>query len=267
VQIFNGKEHAQILENKIVEHLKSNPAKGILAIIQIGNNPSSSKYVQIKKTFCRKVGVPVSSYQIDEDLDDESIFSEVIKIFKDRNISGGIVQIPLPRKSLNKVLKFIPVSKDVDLISEEGTNEFYNGDLGRVSPVIRAIKYFLEVNKISLRGLRVTIIGDGELVGRPVAFFLSRNGAKVDVLANYDGERKINCQLLVLSAGVPNLVKGESICEKANVIDFGSSIVEGKYVGDLDLHSDVHKFGILSPSPGGLGPLVVRFLVMNHLGI
>lgn len=267
MQIFNGKEHAQILENKIVEHLKSNPAKGILAIIQIGNNPSSSKYVQIKKAFCQKVGVPVGTYRIDEDLDDESIFSEVIKIFKARNLSGGIVQIPLPRKSLSKVLKFVPANKDVDLISEEGTNKFYNGDFSKVSPVIRAVKYFLEVNKISLRGLRVTVIGEGELVGRPVSFFLSRNGAKVDVLANYNRECKINCQLLVLSAGLPNLVKGENIQEKTNVIDFGSSVVEGKYIGDLDLHSDIHQLGILSPSPGGIGPLVVRFLVMNHLGL
>lgn len=153
------------------------------------------------------------------------------------------------------------------LFQRKELKRFYKGDFTRFSPIVRAFQYFINENKIGLNGLSATVIGDGDLVGKPIAYFLARNRAKVTVLSNYDWECKIFCQLLVLSTGVSNLVKGENIEVRCSVVDFGSSVVDSKCVGDLDMNSKLDHLSVVSPSPGGMGPLVVRFLLMNFLGI
>lgn len=267
MQIFDGKKHAEVLEKRIVSALSKNPISGSLAIIQIGKNTSSEKYIQIKKKLCDKLGIPIDIHYIDETLSDIEIQNRAGDIFNNKEVSGGIIQLPLPRKSLDVVLDLIPLEKDVDVISKEGTKMFYFGDFKRLSPIARAAKYFMEENKIFATGLKVCVIGEGNLVGKPVTYFMKKMGAEVAVLSNYDGKCKISCQLLVLTAGIPKLVKGENISNNCNVIDFGSSIIDGKCVGDLDFNSKLSHLGIISKSPGGVGPLVVRFLLMNLLGI
>jgi methylenetetrahydrofolate dehydrogenase (NADP+)/methenyltetrahydrofolate cyclohydrolase len=94
-----------------------------------------------------------------------------------------------------------------------------------------------------------------------------QQGAKVQFILDYKAKKPLNCHLLVLSAGSPELVKGEYISEKCSVVDFGSSVINNKTIGDLDLKSAIGHLGVVSPSPGGMGPLVTRFLIMNFLGI
>ena len=114
-----------------------------------------------------------------------------------------------------------------------------------------------------MKSLKSVVVGNGELVGKPISFFLNKNGADVNVLTDYDGAGKLNCRLLVLCAGSPLLVKGDNISVGCDVVDFGSSVVEGKCVGDLDMNSNLEHLGCISKSPGGMGPLVVRYLLLN----
>lgn len=267
MQIFDGKEYAKVLEKRIVDRLMDRPIDGVLSIVQIGKNASSEKYIQIKKKLCEKLGIPIDTHYMDDGLSDPEIYKRVGDIFNDDEVLGGIIQLPLPRKSLSNVLRLIPLEKDIDVISEEGSKKFYSGDFKKLSPIVRAVKFFIDENKTPTAGLKVCVIGDGELVGKPIIHYLKQLEAEVRVLSNYNGECKVSCQLLVLTAGIPKLVRGENISNGCNVVDFGSSVVEGKCVGDLDLNSKLDHLNIVSPSPGGVGPLVVRFLLMNLLGI
>lgn len=206
---------------------------------------------------------------------------------------GVIVQIPLPRPGLQNVLNIIPVSKDVDLLSNKSQKKFYSGDFTRLSPVVRAFEYFLISNHLDVKSKKCDIIGNGFLVGRLISAFLLQRGAKVRILdkaanerrinyehvSNFNFEKpnivkepyskgkKLNSQFVVLSAGVPNLVDGSDISEGANVLDFGSNLLNGRYVGDLDMNSKLDHLSIISPSPGGMGPPVLGFLIVNLLGI
>ncbi|MFZ2664357.1 MAG: tetrahydrofolate dehydrogenase/cyclohydrolase catalytic domain-containing protein [Patescibacteria group bacterium] len=267
MHLFNGKKEADILDKKIEEHVNNNLADKKLAIIQVGDNLSSNKFIEIKKKLCDRFGISVSTSYIKDNLPDEIIFNLVKEILDDNNVSGSIIQLPLPRKNLDKLLDLIPFEKDIDVISTEGKRNFYEGKFGVLPPVVRSLNYFININKINLNNLNVTIVGNGDLVGKPVAYYLSKQKANVSVLSNYDGKCKISCQLLILCAGIPNLVKGENIENGCSVVDFGSSVVSNKCVGDLDINSKLDHLNFISKSPGGVGPLVVRYLIMNFLGI
>lgn len=266
MRIFDGNYHAQLLDEKIKRFLETHKVSKKLAIIQVGDNLASTKYVNLKKRYCTMLGVPVEVCNINSDNKDDIIVNKVRDVFEDETIGGGIIQLPLPRKSLGDLLNIIPIEKDIDTISNIGITQFYAGDFSRLSPVVRATMYYLNICDIP-KGITATIIGEGDLVGKPLAFYLTKMGNNVQIIPNYATGMHINCQLLVLSAGVPNLVQGQDILPGVAVIDFGSSVVNGKTTGDLDLNSNLNHLSWVSPSPGGMGPLVIRFLVMNFLGI
>lgn len=267
MHFFDGKYHASLLDAKIENFLKNNSVEKTLAIIMVGQDPSSKKYVELKKKYCEKRNIPVKVYEIESILSDEEIRNKVSDIFEDGRVGGGIIQMPLPRKSLNNLVDLIPVNKDVDLLSSQSLKKFYNGDFNKLSPVVRAFDYFIKNEDISLEGCHAAIVGDGSLVGKPVEMYLKNKGCDVTLISNYQTGSALDYQLIVLGAGVPALVNGSDICGGSSVVDFGSSVINGTTVGDLDLKSGLVHLNSVSPSPGGMGPLVIRFLIMNFLGI
>ena len=260
MKIFDGKFHAEILENRIAEHLSGNPCVKTLLIVQIGENLSSDKYIGLKTRFCEKHGIPCEVMRLSGALSDAEIRARVGEAFAREDVGGGIIQLPLPRPSLAGVLSLIPSQKDVDCISGRPPAD-------TLSPVVRAFDYFTSVSKTHLSRNRVYIIGRGAVVGTPIQKFAEKSGAIVITTEDYKAGQKVSADFVVLSAGVPRLVKGEDISVGAHVADFGSTVVDGKITGDLDLGSELNHLGLISPSPGGAGPLVVRFLIMNFLGM
>lgn len=269
MNIFNGRDKATILDATILEHLSGDSVAGELAIILIGDNEASDKYISIKKKYCDSKGIKCGIYRIDERLKDEDIFKKVFGVLSNPSTAGGIIQLPLPRPSLDPCLRLIPAEKDIDAISPFSMEAFYSGRPHKVLPVIRALDLFLtETGKNpAATDLKAVVIGEGYLVGKPAAQYLKSKNYQVTVLNDYQTGQKIDADLLILSAGIPDLVKGEDISKGCDVVDFGSSIKDGKTTGDLDRNSSLEHLGLVSMSPGGVGPLVVRYLIMNFLGI
>ena len=269
MQLFDGVKSAQELDKKIALYLtKQKPNSiGTLGIIQVGNDCASSKYTELKINYCKKFGIPVEYFRIDKDLADSKIGKKIEDTVTRGYISGVILQLPLPRKSLYKFIQKIPLKKDVDCLLSTNYKTMHDKSESRYSPIIRACEYFMYSNNIKHGGLKTVIVGGGILVGSPIKNYLISNDSSVKIVNNYKIGRKINAQLVILSTGIPNLVKGEDLRKGCNVIDFGSSILNGKTCGDLDMNSQTQHLGAISPSPGGMGPLVIRFLIMNHLGI
>ena len=271
MQLFNGRKHAQLLEERIKTYIKEHQERvsklGKLAIVQVGDDPASSVYVRLKKKFCEKLKIPVEVFNIPDSFSDREIISQIREIFASKDIGGGIVQLPLPRESLEPVLGLIPVEKDVDLLSPESKRRFYSGEFYRLPPTVRAFDYFITANDLELPSLSIGVLGYGELVGKPISHYATLSGASVEVIGHYENQKRLNYQLVVSSAGVPNLVNPRDLEEGSCFIDFGSSRKGGKTVGDLNMSKDYTHLEVISPSPGGMGPLVVRFLIMNFLGI
>ncbi len=265
MNIFDGKKHSEKLEKSIEDYIQTLAEVPTLSIISFGYNESSEKYILLKERLCHKLGIPVELHSFDTH--NANAIKEVEHILHRPEIGGAIVQLPVPKGMFDNVLDLIPLNKDIDLLSSSAQLNFYAGDFTRKMPVLRAVEYFIKSNNLSLLDLEVSIVGEGFLVGRPLAHYLNTMGAKVNVVSSYSRGQKLAGQLIVLSVGSARLVDGADIPHGAAVIDFGSSVVEGKTVGDLDMESKIEHIGTLSPSPGGMGPLVVRFLVMNHLGL
>jgi len=267
MELFDGKLEAKKLDLFISEKVRELSTLGKLAIIQIGTDEVSKKYVDLKLKVCVSLGITAEYIFIRESLADEEINNRIREILSRSEVTGAIIQLPLPRKSLKSVLNLLPADKDVDVLSSTNQFQYYSNELNFAPPVVRALKYFLDINDIEVHNKDVCIVGNGFLVGRPLEHFLTVSRAKVSVIANYVSGNALNYQLIILSAGIPKLVSGLDIAKNAVVIDFGSSILDGKVTGDLDIKSDLSHLSIVSPSPGGMGPLVVRFLILNHMKV
>jgi methylenetetrahydrofolate dehydrogenase (NADP+)/methenyltetrahydrofolate cyclohydrolase len=214
------------------------------------------------------LGIEVAVYKFStKELKSLEILVKGSDIIYSPSVKSVVVQLPLPLQRLYSLLTKIPYEKDADVLSEGTKRKFYSGDFSRVPPVVRSCEYFLDSNDIEIDGKNVFLIGFGELLGKPLGFYLENRGANITWTENYRTGDKIATDLIVCSTGRPNLVNGQDISAGCHVIDFGSSIVDGKTVGDLSLESELKHLGIVSPSPGGMGPLVVRFLLMNHVGM
>lgn len=284
MKIFDGLTHAKKLETQIKKAKK--PKDKTLLIAQIGDNASARKYITLKMKLCEKHKIPCEHLRISSDKEDSEIMETLGNKFKMEKYSGVIVQLPLPRQSLQTVLNKIPIEKDLDMLSNTKKNQFYTESVSFEPPILRAFKLFSVDTKIKTKGLRVVILGAGELVSKPISHYLAQQGAKVKVMDTpeklstnfsnvavekigrlYEPGHMIDCDLLVSTAGVPKLVVPSALMPGTHVVDFGSSVVASKTVGDLDLSLRHDHLGWVSPSPGGMGPLVVRYLVMNFLGI
>lgn len=270
MELFNGKEHALALDEKIIKrvsYLKEQGSLGVLAIILVGDSPASVKYTNVKKEYCASIGVECCIFALDSGLNDTEIVTKVRVICEDPGVSGVIVQLPLPRPSLEVLLDLIPEEKDIDVISKKGMVKYYAGDMSKLSPVIRTLALFTKEIEKFTSNKSALVIGDGSLVGMPAFKYLEHKKFNVTTNNQYVTGQKITQDLVVLAAGAPNLVNGEDLADGCNVIDYGSTIIDGKVVGDLNRKSKIDHLGLVSLTPGGVGPLVVRYLLMNFLGL
>lgn len=267
MQLFHGKEAALNIDEQIknrVRQFRSGKTSTLL-IVQIGEHEEASKYVKLKLSLAEKLGIKAEHVLIDSKLSDKKVFEQVKALFKDKKYSGGLIQLPLPRASLTPVLALIPVEKDIDLLSPESQKAFYKGDFTKLPPIIKALDYFITNNRVNLYGERAVVIGPGFLVGKPIAHYLKKRGSEVTLVTKYVRGEKYNCHLAVLSSGTPALVSGADFTKGCHVADFGSAVIAGRTVGDLDLKTPLSHLAMVSPSPGGMGPLTIRFLIMNFL--
>lgn len=264
---FDGKAEAQKLDTQIIAHINSEKPHKKLAIIVIGKKPESLKYAQLKHKLCNRLGVDSAIYNIPENLEDISIKEQVTDIVNSPEVSSVIIQMPLPRTSLNNLLEIIPIDKDVDLLSCKSRVAFEDKNSIFIPPTVKATSLVLSKTNTVIKGRRIFLIGNSFLVGQPLKVYFHNLGANVTVTDNYRRGDYIDAAVVVSSTGIPNLVDPSDICPNAVVIDFGSSILNGKLTGDIETSGGISHFKMFSPSPGGVGPLVVRYLIMNHLGI
>ncbi len=266
MRLFDGNKHAYILEQKIANYLELHPdavrGDNSLGVILIGTDEESKKYVTLKQKLCEQLGLQFQLKEISSDLPDDEILALAKAVFTDPNIKSVLVQLPLSRPNLYEVLSLLPEEKDVDMMSPGRREKYFSGNFGFLPPVARALEYFLKTERIEMNKRKAIVVGKGFLVGSVVERYLQGLGAHV---VSYDvddniAEQNLGADLIVLAADRANIIKGENILVGAHVVDFGSP-------GNLNMHSELGHLGILSPSPGGMGPLVVRFLVMNHLKI
>lgn len=268
VKIFNGNKEAENIDIKIQKYLETSKLDKDLSIILINPNSVSIKYVEIKKKIGDKLGIPIKIHAYDtSQLSNIEIITRCADIIYSESNKSVILQLPLPLPRFYSLLTKIPLEKDVDMLSEGFRRRFYKGNFEKLPPIVRSLKHFIDSSDIKLPNMRVLVAGHGELVGKPISYWLKENGSEVTVTEDYASVDKSQFETVILCTGVAGISKGEDLPDGCNVIDFGYSILDGKIVGDFQNNSKTDHLGVISMSPGGMGPLVVRYLFLNHLGL
>jgi methylenetetrahydrofolate dehydrogenase (NADP+)/methenyltetrahydrofolate cyclohydrolase len=240
-----------------------------LAVILIGDNPASEVYVRNKKIACEKVGIKSISMDLKNDVSEDEVLTLVNKLNNDPEVDGILVQSPLP-KQVNEDLVIDAISplKDVD-----GFHPTNIGLLAIKKPRLRSCTPYgvikmLKTLNINLAGMRATVVGASNNVGRPMALELLLENCTVTICNSktVDLQTKVGqAELVVVAAGIKNIVMGEWIKQGAIVIDIGINRVDGKLVGDVEFSVAKDKASYITPVPGGVGPMTVATLMENTL--
>lgn len=272
----DGKRLAQeILSDVRRERRKIKKPIRLVAVL-VGGDPGSIHFLRQKEKACRDVGVDFSLRRYPASISGSRLRREVRAVVKNPNTTGVIVQLPLPKKLGDPmaILSSIPWQKDVDVIGSEAFGAFVLGDQYILPPVVGAAKYILEKYRVKVRGKYVVVVGAGHLVGKPAAVWFMNQGATVTVLNEWTkdiAQYICRADILVSGVGKPGLIRANMVKRGAVVLDAGYAVkngkpfgrAQGKPSGDVDFKGVSKKAKLITPVPGGIGPMTVALLLSN----
>lgn len=265
--IIEGK----LISQKVLEELKKEiQQKNLnlrLAAVLVSNNPGIRKFVELKGKAAREAVIDYNIFEFPEKISEEALKNEVRKIVLDECNNGVLVELPLPEGiNAQNILNEISIGKDVDVLSQEAQGRFFLNESGIFPPAVEAVRTVLEFHNFKVKGKKAAVFGYGLLVGKPVAHWLSQNGADVSVIdENTKNPEKysLEADIIVSGVGKPELIGGNMVKNGAVAIDFGYENKDGRMVGDFKFDEVAPKASLITPVPGGMGPVVVVAVLKN----
>lgn len=267
MQIIDGRKIKEEILNKLKSEVETLPFPPIFCDILVGEDPVSSSYVRIKGKAAESVGIKFKTINFPSNTTTEQVIEEIENLNRVPHMCGIIVQLPLPPHiNTLAVLNSINPDLDVDCLGEYNNTNFYDnkGTLGY--PTALACIKLLESLSLDLKDKKIVVIGQGKLVGKPVAHLLKNRGFSVDVI-NSKTENTASlikeADVLISATGRGKFVTGEMVKTGVVIIDAGTSEENGSVVGDVDIESMEDKASFITPTPGGVGPVTVAILLEN----
>jgi methylenetetrahydrofolate dehydrogenase (NADP+) / methenyltetrahydrofolate cyclohydrolase len=271
MQILDGKKLSEKLLSGLEKQVSLRKKKPVLAMVFVGNDPASKVYVRNKKFACEKVGIISKEIILSENISENKLVLEIEKLNRDQNITGIIVQLPLPKKiDKYRVLEAINPKKDADCLNHRNFGRFLQvGEKKSVvipATAIGIIK-LLEEYKIPFSGRYAVVVGYSDIVGKPLTEMLLERGATVTVCHDKTkdiGKYTSQADVLAVATGVRGLIKGSMVKKGAVIVDAGIHRDKNKKIyGDVDFTSVSRKASYITPVPGGVGPMTVAMLLWN----
>lgn len=270
-QIIDGKLQAKKYREKIADFVEQRIKSGLkipcIASIMVGNDGGSKYYLENQRKLSEKLGVKFESIILNENSLESDIIDVIIKLNKDNNVNGIMLQLPLPKHINEKnITSIISESKDIDGLTYENTGKFYRGEKAFVSCTPRSIMELIKSTGIDISGKNAVIVGRSNIVGKPVAQLLLNENATVTICHSKTKNLKDMCReadILVAAVGNPGLITGEYIKEGAVVIDVGTTVVDGKLKGDVCFDEVIESAAFVTPVPGGVGAMTTTMLILN----
>ncbi len=272
--ILDGKAIAAELKAKVKQQVEALTAAGNrapgLVVVLVGENPASQVYVRNKRNSCEEVGFCSELVQLPAETTQEKLLGLIDELNAREDVDGILVQLPLPAHiDEETVTERILPTKDVD-----GFHPYNVGRLTLRMPLLRpctpkGVMTMLEKTGMDLVGKDAVIIGQSNIVGRPMALELLAERCTITICHSKTRdlhEKVAAADIVVAAVGIPNFVKGEWLKEGAVVIDVGINRLDsGKLCGDVDYESAREKASWITPVPGGVGPMTVATLLENTL--
>ncbi len=269
-KIISGKEIAHKNEEKLIEKVKELGQPISVVSILVGNDPPSVLYTGLKQKKATAVGITFTPITFTEDTSFDEVAEKIKELNSDSNIDGIMLQLPLPKSFLGEhthqeLTELIDPKKDIDGLTSE-----------RLVPpaAVAAVLSILESQYITVFDMPVVVMGNSDLVGKPMANELEKMGGHVTIIdskTENPEELTLEAALIVTAVGKPGILTGDMVHEGVVVIDIGTLVIEDqldgevqkKVVGDVDFESVLPKAKLITPVPGGVGPMTIIALLEN----
>ena len=241
-----------------------------LAVILVGNDPASSVYVRNKHRACSEVGINSIEIKLPEETSESELLSRIDELNRDPSVNGILVQLPLP-KHINeeKVINSISVEKDVDAFHPTNVGRIMIGNYNFLPCTPAGIMTLLDYYKVSIEGKKCVIVGRSNIVGKPMALLLLEKNGTVTVCHSRTrnlSEVTREADILVVAIGRAKFIGAEAVKPGAVVIDVGINRLEdGSLSGDVDFDAVAPIASMITPVPGGVGPMTISMLLKNTL--
>ncbi len=270
-KIIDGKKISAEIKEELKEQtaqLKEAGIEGTLAVIQVGNDPASGVYVRNKKKACEYIGIHSRAYELPESTTQKELLKLISDLNADEAVNGILVQLPVPPHIDEKtVINAISPKKDVDGFHPESVGSLTIGQPGFVSCTPAGIIELFKRSKVEMDGKNCVIVGRSNIVGKPMALLMLRENATVTVTHSHTKNLKEICSqadILIVAIGKKEFITGDYIKPGAVVIDVGIHRDENnKLSGDVNYDEAEPKASMITPVPGGVGPMTIAMLMRN----
>ncbi len=272
-RVIDGRKIAQGIEanvkNEVGRFIEEHGIKPALATILVGEHPPSKLYVKLKHWACKRVGIISEDHKFPQEAKQEEIIELIEMLNRRPEIHGILVQLPLPKHiDEREVMMRIAPEKDVDGFNPLNMGKMLIGREGFVPCTPKGIVRALEEFNIDPQGKEVVVVGHSNVVGKPAAIMLLNRNATVKVCHVYTKDLKNHTKeadILIVATGVRGLIKGDMVKDGAIVFDVGITWFDEKVYGDVDFDDVLPKVKLISPVPGGVGPMTIAILMEHTL--
>jgi len=259
------KEEIRLEVEKLVEGGKRAPG---LAVIIVGENPASKVYVNSKVKTCSALGIYSEKYNLDTSVTEVKLLKLIEELNNKEEIDGILVQLPLPKHiDEDKVIEAIKPNKDVDGFHPINLGKLVIGKNGFKSCTPYGIIELLKRYELDLNGKDVVIIGRSNIVGKPLSIMLTNENATVTLCHSRTknlSEKTLNADIVVVAIGKEKFLTEDMVKDGSVVIDVGINRNSlGKLCGDVDFENVSKKTSLITPVPGGVGPMTIAMLMKN----
>ncbi|MCL2846216.1 MAG: bifunctional 5,10-methylenetetrahydrofolate dehydrogenase/5,10-methenyltetrahydrofolate cyclohydrolase [Firmicutes bacterium] len=268
MQIIDGRAIAQKLRERTREDVASLSGVICFHAILVGDNPASKIYITMKQKACAEVGIDMHVTHMPQDTTQKTLNNHLAKLSAATGVHGILLQLPLPdHLDARNAIAHINPLKDVDGLTIENFGHL-TIEGPKLSPCTAlGIVHILHAMNIEIAGKDITVIGRSNIVGKPTALLLMSQNATVTVCHSGTrdlGKHTANADIIIVAAGCPGLLTPNMVRHGAIVIDVGiNRLPNGKVVGDADFEGLQGKVSMITPVPGGVGPLTIAFLLEN----
>jgi methylenetetrahydrofolate dehydrogenase (NADP+)/methenyltetrahydrofolate cyclohydrolase len=263
--LMKGGPLAERIRSEVADEVRELGSVG-LATVQVGEDAASTIYIRRKHEAAAEAGMRSVDSKLPADVTQEELVAAVAELNADDEVDGILVQLPIPGEleEAAAVAAIDPV-KDVDGVHPFNAGQLYLGSPTHVPATPLGIMALLAEHRVPLDGARAVVVGRSDIVGKPVAHLLLQANATVTICHSHtdDLERHtLDADVLVVAAGVPEIVTADMVKSGSAVVDVGINRVEGGLVGDVDPDA-AERAAFLTPVPGGVGPMTIAMLLAN----
>ncbi|MFL5850260.1 MAG: bifunctional 5,10-methylenetetrahydrofolate dehydrogenase/5,10-methenyltetrahydrofolate cyclohydrolase [Solirubrobacteraceae bacterium] len=271
--IIDGKAVAARVRAAVAEGVEAYAAEAgrppALATVLVGDDPASQIYIANKHRAAEQVGIATTDHRLPADTTRDDLVAVLAGLAADPDVSGILLQLPLPdHLDPDEMVDLIPASKDVDGLTAVSAGRLVQGRPGLRPCTPQGIIELLDAYDVALEGAEAVVVGRSLLVGRPVAGLLLQRHATVTMAHSRTRDLGAVCaraDVLVAAVGVARLVQGDWIKSGAAVIDVGINRLEDGLAGDVEFDAARKRAGVITPVPGGVGPMTIACLLRNTL--